>query len=72
MIDSINLTDKNLLRKRFCIETIFGFLKNSMNLEHTRHRSPINFLINLIAALTACSLTKGKPKKFNYFHISYP
>ena len=24
----ISLVDKNLLRKRFCIETIFGFLKN--------------------------------------------
>ena len=59
----INLADKKLLRKRFCIETIFGFLKNSMNLEHTRHRSPVNFLVNLIAALTAYSLTKGKPKK---------
>ena len=33
----LDLTDKKLLRKRFCIETIFGFLKNSMNLEHTRH-----------------------------------
>ena len=59
----INLADKKLLCKRFCIETIFGFLKNSMNLEHTRHRSPVNFLINLISALTAYSLTKGKPKK---------
>ena len=59
----INLADKKLLRKRFHIETIFGFFKNSMNLEHTRHRSPINFLVNLIAALTAYSLTKGKPKK---------
>ncbi len=48
-----------------CIETIFGFLKNSMNLEHTRHRSPINFLVNIIAALTAYSLTKGKPKKLS-------
>ena len=59
----INLADKKLLRKRFCIETIFGFLKNSMNLEHTRHRSPVNFLVNLISALTAYSLTKGKSKK---------
>ena len=63
---------KKLLRKRFCIETIFGFLKNSMNLEHTRHRSSINFLINLIAAITAYSLTKGKTKKLSIFHISYP
>ena len=61
----IDLTDKKLLRKRFCIETIFGFLKNSMNLEHTRHRSSMNFLINLIAALTGYSLTKGKTKKLS-------
>ena len=61
----IDLTDKKLLRKRFCIETIFGFLKNSMNLAHTMHRSSINFLINLIAALTAYSLAKGKTKKLS-------
>ena len=61
----IDLTDKKLLRKRFCIETIFGFLKNSINLENTRHRSSINFLINLIAALAAYSLTKGKTKKLS-------
>ena len=59
----IDLADKKLLRKRFCIETIFGFLKNSMNLEHTRHRSPINFLVNIIAALAAYSLTKGQPRQ---------
>ena len=65
----IDLTDKRLLRKIFCIETIFGFLKNSMNLEHTRHRSSINFLINLIAALTAYSLTKGKTKNYLSPHL---
>ena len=63
----INLAYKKLLRKRFYIETIFGFLKNSMNLEHTRQRSPINFLINLIAVLAAYSLTKGKSKKLTIF-----
>ena len=61
----INLVDKKLLHKMFCIETIFGFLKNSMNLEHTGHRFPVNFLVNLIAALTAYSLTKGQPKKLS-------
>ena len=33
----IDLTDKKLLRKTFYIETIFGFLKNSMNLEHIKY-----------------------------------
>ena len=60
----LSMSEK-LLRQKFCIETIFEFLKNSMNLEHTRHRSSINFLINLIAALTAYSLTKGKTKKLS-------
>ena len=63
----INLVDKKLLRKRFCIETIFCFLKNSMNLKYTntRHLSPVNFLVNLIAALTTYSLTEGNPKKLS-------
>ena len=61
----IDLVDQKLFRKRFCIETIFGFLENSMNLEYTRHQSSVNFLINLIAALTAYSLTKGKTKKLS-------
>ena len=61
----INLLEKKLLRKRFCIETIFDFLKNSMNLEHTKYPSPVNFLVNLIAALIAYSLTKGKPNKLS-------
>ena len=40
-----------------------------MNLGCTRQRSPVNFLVNLIAALTAYLLTKGKPKNylFPYF-----
>lgn len=33
--------DKALLRKRFIIENLFGVLKYSMNLEHSRHRSPL-------------------------------
>ena len=61
----INLVDKKLLRKRFCIEIICVFLKDSMNLEHIRHRSPINFLVNLMAALTVYSLTKGKTTKLS-------
>ena len=62
----VDLADKKLLRKRFYIETIFGFLKNSMNLEHTRHRSPVHFLVNIIAALTAYSLTKDKSKNLAF------
>ena len=55
------MIDKILLRKRFLIETVFGILKNSMNIEHTRHRSPKNFVVNLLAGLVAYSFRKNKP-----------
>lgn len=54
--------DKILLRKRFIIETIFGILKTEMNLEHSRHRSPINAFVNIMAALVAYSYKTNKPK----------
>jgi len=51
-----------LLRKRFLIETIFGILKTDMNLEHSRHRSPINAFINIMACLAAYCYKTNKPK----------
>jgi hypothetical protein len=44
------LLDKVLLRKRAIVETIIDQLKNISQIEHTRHRSPINFLVNLVCA----------------------
>ena len=45
--------EKNLLRHRGIIETLFDHLKNSLLLWHTRHRSPINAFTHLIASLAA-------------------
>jgi len=53
--------DKVLLRKRFLIETINDQLKNVCRIEHTRHRSPVNLLVNLIAGLLACARRPKKP-----------
>lgn len=47
------LADKRLFRKRAIIESIFDQLKNISHIEHTRHRSPVNFVVNLLAGLTA-------------------
>jgi hypothetical protein len=47
------LLDKLLLRKRALSETVNNQLKNICQLEHTRHRSVTNFLVNLLAALIA-------------------
>ena len=55
------LADKALLRKRAIIETIFDQLKNICQIEHSRHRSPRNFLVNLLAGLIAYCHQPKKP-----------
>jgi hypothetical protein len=45
--------EKFFLKKRGIIETIIDQLKNLYHVEHSRHRSPINFLVNTLAALVA-------------------
>lgn len=55
------LADRLLLRKRAIIETIVDQLKNISQIEHTRHRSPINFLVNLLAGLIAYCHQPKKP-----------
>lgn len=53
--------DRLLLRKRSLIETVNDQLKNISQIEHTRHRSSQNFLINLLAGIAAYSLQPKKP-----------
>jgi hypothetical protein len=53
--------DKLLLRKRALIETIIDQLKNVCQIEHSRHRSPINFLVHLLAGLAAYCHQPKKP-----------
>ena len=50
-----------MLRKRTVIESVNDFLKNICNIEHSRHRSMANFLINLVSALAAYSFLPKKP-----------
>lgn len=49
------------LNQRGIIETIIDQLKNLYHLEHTRHRSPVNFLANTVAALIAYTWRENKP-----------
>jgi len=53
--------DKILLRKRAIIETIIDQLKNISQIEHSRHRSPMNFLVNLLCGLIAYCRQPKKP-----------
>jgi len=56
----VRLTDKLLLRKRVLIEPSNDQLKTISQIEHSRHRSPANFLVNVLAdLLTSCH----QPKK---------
>jgi hypothetical protein len=55
------LVDKLLLRKRAIIETIFDQLKNISQIEHSRHRSVVNFMVNLLAGLIAYTHQPAKP-----------
>ena len=55
------LEDKLLTRKRFIIETIVDQLKNISQIQHTRHRSTTNFLVNLVAGLIAYTWQPPKP-----------
>lgn len=57
----MDLGDKLLLRKRAIIESVNDFLKNICQIEHSRHRSQHNFLVNLIAGLVAYSFLPKKP-----------
>jgi len=50
-----------MLRKRAICETIIDQLKNIFQIEHSRHRSPKNFLTNLFSALIAYNFTEKKP-----------
>lgn len=55
------LMDKVMLRGRSIIETINDQLKNTEQIEHTRHRSPVNFGVNLFSGLIAYQLQPKKP-----------
>jgi hypothetical protein len=55
------LVDKLLLRKRAIAETIIDQLKNISQIEHSRHRSPVNFVVNLVCGLIAYCHQPKKP-----------
>ena len=54
----LEIPDKIALRKRSLIESVLNVLKNSMNLEHSRHRSPTNFIVHVLACVASYSINK--------------
>jgi hypothetical protein len=53
--------DKILLSQRGMIESVNNKLKSCCQIEHHRHRSPQNFLVNLLAGLVAYMADPNKP-----------
>jgi hypothetical protein len=49
----ISLSNKLLLRKRAIIETVNDDLKNIVQVEHSRHRTFDNFIVNLLSVIAA-------------------
>lgn len=57
----LSIFDKLLLRKRAVMESVIGQLKNISQIEHSRHRSVTNFIVNVLAGLIAYSHREKKP-----------
>lgn len=68
----MTLHEKILLRKRSIIETVFDYLKNKFQIEHTRHRSPVNAFVHILATLIAYQLKPTKPSLTQTFYLSNP
>ena len=58
---NISQHDRIMLRKRAIIECVNDELKNICKMQHTRHRSVGNFLLNILGALAAYSFFPKKP-----------
>ena len=57
----MSMSDRLLTRKRAIIETVNDELKNIAQVEHSRHRSFCNFVVNLLGALAAYCFFPKKP-----------
>jgi Transposase DDE domain len=62
MTNSLMLeSDKLMSRKRSIIETVIDQLKNISQIEHSRHRSPVNCFVHILCGLIAYCHQPKKP-----------
>jgi transposase len=66
---AITAFEKALLKRRSLVETVFDELKNLCQIEHTRHRSINNFIVNLMAGIVAYCLSDTKPS-LSLIHVN--
>jgi len=66
------LNDRLMLRRRSIIETIIDQLKNISQIEHSRHRSPVNCFVNILGGLIAYCHQPKKPAIAINHHLLFP
>nr|WP_262888790.1 transposase [Pontibacter pamirensis] len=61
----LTLKDKLNLMKRGGIEAVNDILMSVCDIDHTRHRNPLNALVHILSGLTAYTFLDHKNKRFN-------
>ena len=64
-------SDVKLLKQRSVIESVNDILTTVCNIEHSRHRNPVNGLASILSALIAYQYTEHKPHVFIPSAINY-
>ncbi len=59
--EPLSTSEAEWLRKRVIIESVIKELKTQTQLEHSRHRSIVNFQVNVVTVLIAYQLLEHKP-----------
>lgn len=60
----MDLDDKLRLKKRALIESVNDILMSVMDVDHSRHRSPLNAIVHIMAGLVAYHFYDTKPSVF--------
>ena len=61
----MSFQDKRWLQSRGVIESVIDLLKHICDIEHSRHRSPVNAMVNILAGMAAYSFLDHKPSVKN-------
>ena len=64
--------DKMMLFKRGVIESVNDILMTVFDIDHTRHRSPVNAVTHVFGAILAYSFYDDKPAVFNPIFLNQP
>jgi hypothetical protein len=66
----MDISDRLMLKKRGIVESVGSLLKQNLNIEHSRYRSPLSFLTNVLSALGSYIFRENKPSIYKKGPIS--